>query len=100
MGTYSRVWGSREAVLVWFGALLLSATAASIAASKVHRLLGTPLIVGFALVSALEVGFQFLRKPTTTLAKAIQLASAAWVLLVHLCLGPLPLLSLHAQWAR
>jgi len=98
--TYSRVWGIWKAVLVWFGALLLGATAALMAASKIHWLPATLLIVGIALAIALEIGFQLLQKPITTLAKAIELASGAWVLLLHLCLGPLPLLSLHAKWVR
>jgi 4-hydroxybenzoate polyprenyltransferase len=90
--TYTRLWGSRKSVLVWFGALLLSAAAASMAASQIHWLTATALLLGTALAIALEIGVQFLQQPVSALAKRIEVASGAWALIVHLALGPLPLL--------
>lgn len=98
--TYTRLWGSRKSVLVWFGALLLSASAALMAASLIHWLTATALLLGAALAIALEIGFQFLQQPVSALAKRIEVASGAWALIVHLALGPLPLLLLRGNWVR
>jgi 4-hydroxybenzoate polyprenyltransferase len=98
--TYTRLWGREKGVLVWFGALVLSALAATMAATQIRWTIPMLMVLGLALAVAMKTGFQFLRRPVTPWAKAIEFCSAAWVLVLHLNLGPVSLLFLLVKWSR
>lgn len=90
--TYTFLWGRRNAVLVWLGALGAAALFACLAAARIDFL--TPLAAALALFlsGAGALGFAFLKNPATKLAKRIEDVSGLWVLMMYLGLGAVPLL--------
>ncbi len=90
--TYSYLWGRRRAVAAWCAVLLVTAATALIAASQIHFALLAAALLMVLLLAAGIVAWRFLRAPVTGHAKAIELASGIWTLLLYLSLGAVPLL--------
>ncbi|MBM9612804.1 UbiA family prenyltransferase [Desulfobulbus rhabdoformis] len=88
--TYSRLWGCREAALVWFVMIVMTALFASLTAWKV----GAFTAVGSVLIaSGCGCGlfvFVFRQRQTDGRAKGFELAAALWTLCLYLSLGLLP----------
>lgn len=93
--TYSALWGRATAVRAWIAAILLSAVGACLAARQIHFLRGALWMLGAGLTAAVWAGLRFLRSSVTARARIIEHLSGAWTLVLHLSLGPLPLLVLR-----
>jgi 4-hydroxybenzoate polyprenyltransferase len=90
--TYSALWGRPRAVASWFAVLGVTVTSALLAAARIGFALPSSVAMGALLVGAVVMGVRFLRRSNAGRAKAIELTSGVWTLLMYLCLGPLPLL--------
>jgi len=89
--TYSFLWGRRNAVLAWIGALGLTAVAAVIAARQISFSQAVIILSSVLLVAGGGIAILFLREPSTRLSKAIEGLSGVWTLLMYLNLGVVPL---------
>lgn len=89
--TYSFLWGRRRAVCTWYGALLVTAIGAWLAASRTGFALAETLLFLTLLAGAATIAARFLRHPLAGRGKRIEIFSGAWTLLVYLSLGALPL---------
>ena len=65
VNTYTVLWGRRNAVLVWLGAMLTTAAFALTAAYQIAFVVPVACVLGVLLVSAGVLAFRFLRQPTT-----------------------------------
>jgi 1,4-dihydroxy-2-naphthoate octaprenyltransferase len=92
VNTYTVLWGRRNAVLVWLGAMLLTAACATVAAIQIDFLLPVVVLLAVLLLTAATVGFRFLQSPKPGRGKRIETVSALWTLLMYLSLGAIPLL--------
>ena len=91
--TYSSLWGRRRAVLIWFGAMALTATIALAAALHIDLVVTTAAVLGVLLLGAALIGSRFLRQPATDRAKWFEPMSGLWTLLLYVVLGAGPLLA-------
>ncbi|MGE5192473.1 MAG: hypothetical protein ACM3U2_08210, partial [Deltaproteobacteria bacterium] len=89
--TYSFLWGCRNAVLAWLGALGLTAGTAVMAARQIHFAQVVIVLLGILLAGCAGIAFLFLREPSTRRSKSIEALSGAWTLLMYLHLGVVPL---------
>lgn len=90
--TYTFVWGRRNAVLAWLGALLATALSALMAASLIGLTAVMAVMLGALFASAAAMACSFLRRPTSLRATHFESVSGAWTLLMYLGLGGVPLL--------
>jgi len=89
--TYSALWGRRQAVYAWSGALLVTALGAGLAAKQTGFALAETLLLLVLLAGAATIAFLFLRRPLAGQGKQIETFSGIWTLLIYLSLGALPL---------
>jgi 4-hydroxybenzoate polyprenyltransferase len=92
VNTYSALWGRRNAVLAWLGALLVTAGSALVAAGEIDFLLPVGVLLAVLLLVAGLLAVRFLRKPDAGRAKMLETASGLWTILMYLSLGAVPLL--------
>jgi 4-hydroxybenzoate polyprenyltransferase len=92
VNTYSALWGYRIAVMVWLGALILTAAWALTAAYQIDFLLPVAGVLCIMLLSAGWVAYRFVREPTAHGAGRIERLSGIWTILMYLSLGGVPLL--------
>jgi 4-hydroxybenzoate polyprenyltransferase len=92
VATYSALWGRRNAVLAWYGAMLVTAALAVAAAWQVGWAVPLAVVLGVLLLLAAAVAGLFLRRPDGPGGKRIEAASGVWTLLLYLNLGVVPLL--------
>jgi 4-hydroxybenzoate polyprenyltransferase len=90
--TYSFLWGSRNAVLAWLGAIAASAAFAYVAARDIHIAQLTVSLLLPAILSTAIAAFAFLADRRKGRGKWIESLSGFWVLLAYLTLGAIPLL--------
>jgi len=88
--TYSVLWGRRNAVLSWLGAMLLAATGAWVSADRIG--LAGPIVGWLAVLMlfALSIAWRFLHGPSKKRAKRIEHMSGLWTLLTYLGLAVAP----------
>lgn len=86
--TYSKLWGLKKAVWVWFGALFLTAVFGVLAAYQIQAHLLTLLCLAVLLVVALII----CGKASRHREKSFELFSAIWTLALYLNLGIIPIL--------
>ncbi len=91
VNTYTVLWGRRNAVLAWLGALALTAACASAAALDIDFATPVAILLAVLLFTAAGVALRFLRQPMPHRAKAIEALSGVWTLLMYLSLGAVPL---------
>jgi 4-hydroxybenzoate polyprenyltransferase len=91
VNTYSVLWGSRVAVAVWLGAMLLTAALAALAAYQIAFLVPVVVLLGVCLAAAAAVALHFLRGLAPKQGKHIEIISGVWTLLLYLSLGVVPL---------
>jgi 4-hydroxybenzoate polyprenyltransferase len=91
VNTYTALWGQPVAVGVWFGAMLSTAACATAAAVRIDWVVPMTTVLGLLLVVAAWLAGQFLRRPAMKSAKAIEMFSGVWTLLMYLTLGAVPL---------
>lgn len=92
VSTYSVLWGRTTAVLVWFGAMVLTAVCAATAAYQIDFLGPATGLLLILLSAAGLIALRFLNDPATKKAKWIETFSGIWTLLMYLSLGAVPLL--------
>jgi 4-hydroxybenzoate polyprenyltransferase len=97
VNTYSALWGPRNAVRAWFVALLLTAACAWQAAQRVAFSLPVVALLTMLMGAAAVAAGRFLSRPDRGRAKAIEVLSGVWTLLMYLSLGAAPLLW---SWSR
>jgi 4-hydroxybenzoate polyprenyltransferase len=85
--TYSALWGTRRAALLWFCALALAGVFTVIAATSVGATQPAALIAGASIAATLWVALRFAQSPTSTGSKIIRWYSAAWLLAAYLIFG-------------
>lgn len=90
--TYTVLWGRRNAVLAWLGALLATALSALMAASLIGLTGVMSVMLGALFAVATIMARSFLRHPVTSRAKRFESMSGAWTVLMYLGLGGVPLL--------
>jgi 4-hydroxybenzoate polyprenyltransferase len=90
--TYTVLWGSKIAVLVWLGALLATAILAVLAAAKIAFAIPVAIVLALLFGVAMFVACRFLKQPETRRAKLFEAMSGVWTLALYVCLGALPLL--------
>ena len=88
--TYSVLWGRRNAVLAWLAALGATALFAGLAAARIEFLASALCLLGVLLVIAVFISTRFLHRPEGKRAKAFELFSGIWTLLMYLSLGAAP----------
>lgn len=91
--TYSALYGSRRAALIWAGVLVLTCGAAFAAAIRAGE--GLPVLVALAtiLVACALPALLFARAPSTKLSGWIEKASGVWTIGMYLTLGGAPMLA-------
>lgn len=89
--TYSVLWGRRNAVLSWLGAMLLAATGMWLLAHRIG--LAGPVVGWLAvlLIIALCIAWRFLHRPSAKRAKWIEHMSGLWTLCTYLGLAVAPI---------
>jgi 4-hydroxybenzoate polyprenyltransferase len=97
VSTYSRIWGMRNAALVWLGAMFITAVLAGVAASRIDWCLPVVIVVALMLFGAGLVVRAFLRDPSAKRGKWIETFSGLWTLSLYLILGAIPLVW---RWAE
>jgi len=90
--TYSALWGRRNAVLAWLGALFFTAVSAWLAAQEIGFAGPVGWLLAGLLLAAAGVALRFLRQPATGRAKLIETMSGVWTILMYLGVGAAPLL--------
>ena len=88
--TYTALYGTRNASLLWFLALIVTSLAALMAAYNIDGLATVAIVLGLMLGLALILLIRFQRKKTGS-GKALELFSGIWTILLYLSLGILPL---------
>jgi len=89
--TYSALWGRSRAVVVWLGALAVTAVFALLAALQLRFALPTSVVLALLLTVASGGALGFLRAASSRRAKRIELIAGVWTLLMYLSLGAIPL---------
>jgi len=90
--TYSVLWGRKTAVLMWLGAMLVTASFAVLAAINIAFALPVAVVLALLwLVAALMAG-RFLQQPESRHARLFEAMSGVWTLILYLGLGAIPLL--------
>ncbi len=91
--TYTSLWGIPTAVLVWLGAITLSATFILLTAAQIG--IAVPVMVALTVLvtCALIMSVKFLNVPLAHRAKRIQAFSNIWTLLMYLAVGAIPALA-------
>lgn len=89
--TYSALWGSRNATVVWLVAIVLAGLVSAAAATQVRYLPIDAVLLGSLVAAALAVAVSFAMKPDAKRSKRIEAVSGIWTIGTYLCLGVLPL---------
>jgi len=90
--TYTVLWGRRNAVLAWLGALSLTAICAVLAALEINFVVPVAGILLVLFLLAAIISFRFLQQPVRKRAKLFELMAGVWTLLMYLSLGAIPVL--------
>jgi 4-hydroxybenzoate polyprenyltransferase len=92
VNTYSALWGYRTAVIVWLGAVAVTAAWALTTAYQIDFSLPAAGLLSLLLGAASWIAYRFVREPTPLRAKRIESLSGIWTILMYLSLGAVPLL--------
>jgi hypothetical protein len=90
--TYSFLWGRRNAVLVWLGAMAATAVVAFAAGRIIHFTQVVTSLLLAVLLTSVVAGIAFLLQSKSGRAKWIGALSAVWTLAMYLSLGVVPVL--------
>jgi 4-hydroxybenzoate polyprenyltransferase len=91
VNTYTVLWGRRNALLGWLGALVTTAVLAFIAAWQIAFVVPVAVLLSVLLLTAALLAFRFSRHPTTQGGKGIEVLAGVWTVLMYLSLGAVPL---------
>jgi hypothetical protein len=90
--TYSALWGPRNAVLAWLGAMLTTAACAIVAARSIDFVVPVAVWLGLLLSVAVVMAWRFLKSPDPGRGKRIETLSGLWTIGMYLSIGAVPLL--------
>ena len=93
--TYTVLWGRKRAIMVWLGAMLVTAISATAAAALIDFFYYVLTMLVVLILLALWLAMRFLRHPDTQRAAWIEKMSGIWTLLMYLNLGVVPLALLY-----
>ena len=95
VGTYTVLWGTHRAVLVWLLVMTTAAGLACVAAREIR--FGEPVaaILAAVILVATGLGLQFLRSQEPGEGKRLETMAGVWSLVLYLSLGVLPLAVRH-----
>jgi len=99
--TYSVIWGIGKSVAAWNLALLLAGGMAILAAVIAECLTTALALLLPGLAVAVLCSLFYLKEPTPSNSKLVNVASSCWVLLLYIAMGPpMLLLKMVSQWWR
>lgn len=87
--TYSRLWGMRGGLAVWFVALISTLGCALLASRAIGFFYPVAMVLGIALLIACGVGYSYLHSGAS--GKRVETFSGLWTLALYLMLGLIPL---------
>lgn len=90
--TYSKLWGQRGAIAAWLSAIGATAAAAVVAATRIASEVIVGRLLFVLLLACIFTAWRFLRAPSTSTGKRIEVMAGVWTLGMYLSLGVLPLL--------
>ncbi len=89
--TYTALYGTKNASLLWLVALIVTSLAAMMAAYSIGILGGVAIVLGILVITAILLLIRFQGKKAGS-GKALELFSGIWTILLYLSLGIIPLL--------
>jgi 4-hydroxybenzoate polyprenyltransferase len=89
--TYSRIWGRRGAVTSWLVAIALTAAFALMASWRIHSMMIASLFLCVLVLAAATIAIRYLSTASRPRAKAVEVMSGIWTLMMYLNLGLIPL---------
>jgi len=92
VNTYSSIWGPRNAVLVWLGAMLTTGICATLAAVQIDFVAPVVAVLVTMFLTSVFVVWRFLTEPTKQRSKMIETLAGIWTILLYLSIGAVPLL--------
>ena len=92
VNTYSAIWGSRTASLVWLSAMLTTGICATLAAARIDFVIPVAAVLATMLLTASVVVWRFLAVPTKSRSKLIETLAGVWTILLYLSIGVAPML--------
>lgn len=90
--TYSGLWGRTYAVIAWWSAMAVTATAATLAARAIDFAWPVAIVYTTVLLLAGMSGLRFLKNPATNRARGLETVSGLWTMTLYLALGVAPLI--------
>lgn len=89
--TYTFLWGRKNAVNAWLGAMAATLACAMIAARNIAFMPTVGITLGGLWLLAAILGFGFVRTVSGRLARMIEAYSGVWTIALYLTLGVVPL---------
>ena len=90
--SYTKLYGTNKAALIWLGLLATTMGLAIGAASYAsYGLIAFRFLVSFFIICSIPA-ILFIKKPSDKKAKYIEYASGAWTILMYLSLGAIPMI--------
>lgn len=89
--TYTKMWGTKRAVVIWMITVLVTLTAAVFAAN--YAGFGRPLFIVLSIMALIVItpGILFINKPKRSTAKMVEAFSGLWTIVLYLSLGGVPM---------
>lgn len=88
--TYTVLWGTTVAPLVWIGAIIGTAVLALLAAQEIRFVVPVACLLTLLVLTATVVALRFVRQPTKENARLFEPISGVWTLVMYLSLGAIP----------
>jgi 4-hydroxybenzoate polyprenyltransferase len=95
--TYSFLWGRRNAVLAWLGAVACTGGFAYVAALKIDFARPVLILLVVLFLAAAGAGMRFLWRPVSKRGRLLETMAGVWSLVMYLSLGFVPVIL--RQWA-
>jgi hypothetical protein len=90
--TYSQLWGIPTAIMVWCGCLAISAVLLGLVGLRLDAFWPVGCIAAVALVGAVAIAVRFLRTPSASAQKHLDLVAGLWVAVCYATAGFIPVL--------
>lgn len=87
--TYSKLWGTRKAVLVWLGCVLAALICGTAAAAQTGHLTLAAMVFSLWFIAVDLVALRFLHAPTVEGSRHFETLAGVGTLVLYLTLGPL-----------
>lgn len=93
--SYTGLWGIRGAAGVWTALLMVTATCAAAASAYAGYGVLSLAVLGVLALACLVPLLRFVRKPSKSRARLVEIASGIWTIGMYLSLGSIPMI---AKW--